>query len=310
MANKAAPEKTAETPTSRLATAAQSLASAFITRGLKSVSQRLENATERLNDVARGEAEEPPIPKMGGRLAERAESVKEAIGKRSALGGSQELKATNIVEQIDVGVPLRVAYNQWTEFEDFPSFMKKVESVERPSEERLTWRARVLWSRRTWESTITEQVPDDRIIWRSEGPKGYVDGAVTFHELAPGLTRILLVLEYHPQGFFEGVGNLWRAQGRRARLELKHFQRHVMTQAALHPEQIEGWRGEIHDGEVVKTHEQTLEEEAAEEEEPEEEFEEEPEEEEGEEEDEEEEDYARLEKAAKRGRGSAPSRQL
>src|SRR5204863_719972 len=141
------------------------------------------------------------------------------------------------------------------------SFMKKVENVEQPEEVKTNWKAQVLWSHRTWEATIQEQVPDDRIIWRSKGEKGHVDGAVTFHELAPNLTRILIVLEYHPQGFFEYTGNLWRAQGRRARLELKHFRRHVMTEAILHPDEIEGWRGVIHDGEVVQDHEAALEEE-------------------------------------------------
>jgi hypothetical protein len=64
------------------------------------------------------------------------------------------------------------------------------------------------------------------------------------------LTRVLVVLEYHPQGLFERTGNMWRAQGRRVRLELKHFRRHVMTEALLHPDEVEGWRGEIHDSEV------------------------------------------------------------
>jgi hypothetical protein len=71
--------------------------------------------------------------------------------------------------------------------------------------------------------------------------------------LAPNLTRIIVVLEYHPKGLFERTGNLWRAQGRRARLELKHFRRHVMTQTVLHPDDVEGWLGEIRDGEVVDT---------------------------------------------------------
>jgi hypothetical protein len=126
---------------------------------------------------------------------------------------------TNIVESIDVGVPIRLAYNQWTQFADFPSFMKKVESVETADEDqKLNWKAQVLWSHRTWEATIQEQSPDDKIVWRSKGAKGHVDGAVTFHELAPNLTRVLLALEYHPQGLFEHTGNIWRAQGRRARL--------------------------------------------------------------------------------------------
>ena len=184
-------------------------------------------------------------------------------------GKGKKFNVINVVETMDVGVPLRLAYNQWTQFEDFPSFMKKVESVEQESDEKLNWKAQVLWSHRTWESTILEQVPDKRIVWRSKGPKGWVDGAVTFHELEPELTRIALVLEYHPQGFFEKTGNLWRAPGRRARLEFKHFRRHVMTQAILHPDEIEGWRGEIRDREVVKDHETSLREEKEPREEPE-----------------------------------------
>jgi uncharacterized membrane protein len=199
----------------------------------------------------------------GGGIAKKAASVgkemvkdkvKEALpggGGGGNGGGGGGSKVTNIVEEIDVGVPVSVAYNQWTRFTDFPDFMKKVEKVEQESDTELSWRAQVLWSHRDWTSTIVDQVPDERIVWKSEGAKGYVDGAVTFHELAPTLTRILLVLEYYPQGFFEKTGNLWRAPGRRARLELKHFRRHVMTEALLHPEEIEGWRGEIHDSEVT-----------------------------------------------------------
>jgi Polyketide cyclase / dehydrase and lipid transport len=138
--------------------------------------------------------------------------------------------------------------------------MKKVENVEQnPDEpEKLHWKAQVLWSHREWDADIIEQIPEERIVWRSKGQKGHVDGAVTFHKLAPNMTRILVVLEYHPQGLFEHTGNIWRAQGRRARLELKHFRRHVMTNAILHPEEIEGWRGVIQDGEVVQDHEEAL----------------------------------------------------
>lgn len=204
---------------------------------------------------------------VGGRggLAKKAVEVgkdavtdkaKQALGGGDGGGGGGGGKVTNIVEEIDVGVPLSVAYDQWTRFTDFPDFMKKVEKVEQESDTELSWRAQVLWSHRDWKSTIIDQVPDDRIVWRSEGAKGYVDGAVTFHELAPNLTKVLVVLEYYPQGFFEKVGNLWRAQGRRTRLELKHFRRHVMTETILHPDEIEGWRGEIHDEEVVDQEEE------------------------------------------------------
>jgi hypothetical protein len=145
--------------------------------------------------------------------------------------------------------------------------MKKVETVDQESDEKTNWTAKVFWSRRTWEATIIEQVPDSHIIWRSTGAKGHVDGAVSFTELGPNLTRVLLVLEYWPQGLFERTGNLWRAQGRRARLEFKHFRRHAMTNVLLRQEEVEGWRGEIRDSEVVKTHEEALEEEQAQQEE-------------------------------------------
>ncbi len=186
-------------------------------------------------------------------------------GKGGKGGQGKGLKVTNIVESIDVGVPVRMAYNQWTQFADFPSFMKKVEGVNQEEDNKLSWKAQIFWSHRSWESTIIKQIPDERIIWRSEGAKGHVDGAVSFHEIGPNLTRILVVLEYHPQGFFEGTGNLWRAQGRRARLELKHFRRHVMTQTVLQPDELEGWRGVIEDGEVVQDHESRLREEQDEE---------------------------------------------
>jgi hypothetical protein len=142
--------------------------------------------------------------------------------------------------------------------------MKKVSTVEKSSDEKSNWKAQVFWSHRSWEATIIEQIPDERIVWRSQGAKGQVDGAVSFHAITPNLTRVLLVLEYYPQGLMERTGNLWRAQGRRARLELKHFRRHVMTRTVLDPESVEGWRGEIRDSEVVRTHEEAMEAEAAE----------------------------------------------
>ncbi|MEQ3554044.1 SRPBCC family protein [Pseudonocardia nematodicida] len=198
---------------------------------------------------------------LGGGDSEEGSGDGGGSGGGAGGGGRGKFKFMNIVEEVDVGVPIRVAYDQWTQFADFPTFMKKVSSVEQESDEKTEWRAQVFWSKRTWTATILEQIPDTHIVWRSSGAKGYVNGIVSFHELAPNLTRVLLVLEYYPIGLFEKTGNLWRAVGRRARLEFKHYRRHVMVQTLLEQDELEGWRGEIRDSEVVKTHEEAMEEE-------------------------------------------------
>jgi uncharacterized membrane protein len=262
-------------PMERLKTEARGLVTALGDRALASVQEKMEDATGRLTEYVEGgagpglmaavtgakdlaEGKGPIRSMLGAGFKGATEKVRGLFGKGGKGGQGKKLKVTNIVESIDVGVPVDVAYNQWTEFREFPSFMKKVENVEQVEDEKLHWKAQVLWSHREWDANIIDQIPDERIIWQSKGAKGHVDGAVTFHELSPNMTRILLVLQYHPQGFFEHTGNLWRAQGRRARLELKHFQRHVMTNTILHPDEIEGWRGVIEDGEVVQDHESAL----------------------------------------------------
>ncbi|WP_328687135.1 SRPBCC family protein [Streptomyces caniferus] len=196
-----------------------------------------------------------------------AENVKDTVMDKAKglFGGgkkrkSGDQKVTNIIEVLDVGVPLRTAYDHWTQYEKFSSFTKGVRNVSLHDETTSDWKAKVGPSTRGWKATVQEQVPDERIIWTSEGAKGSTRGAVSFHELAPNLTRIVLVVEYYASGFFEKTGNVWRVQGRRLRLDFKHFQRYV----TLTDEEPEGWRGEIRDGEVVRTHEEAVEEEEAE----------------------------------------------
>jgi Polyketide cyclase / dehydrase and lipid transport len=269
-------------PMDRLKNEAGGLLDALADRATTALRDKVTDATGRLTDYVEGgggpglmaavtgarnvaEGKSPARSMLGAGWAGMKEKVRGLFGGgKGKSGGKQKLKLTNIVESVDVGVPVRLAYNQWTTYQDFPSFTKKVEQAN-PDEDdqkfKVKWKAQVFWSHREWEATITDQRPDERIIWNSQGQKGHVDGAVTFHEIAPNLTKIVVVLEYHPQGMFERTGNLWRAQGRRTRLELKHFQRHVMAHALLNPDDVEGWRGTIEDGEIVKDHETALQEE-------------------------------------------------
>jgi uncharacterized membrane protein len=259
----------------RLKQAGSGLLKAAGEKALSSAGDRVGGLTDRFEGIADGGPIKQAVAKGAEAKAEGDSPVKGALkgvgsGIKNAVtgggggkggGGSKATKSTNILETIDVGVPIDVAYNAWTEFGEFPSFMKKVETAEAAEDTKIEWKAQIFLSHRTWEATILEQIPNERIVWRSKGEKGHVDGAVTFHEIGPNLTRIMVVLEYYPQGLFEKTGNLWRAQGRRARADLRHFKRHVMTRTILEADEVEGWRGVIEDGEVVKSHEEVVEEE-------------------------------------------------
>jgi uncharacterized membrane protein len=225
----------------------------------KRVGDKLSGVTGSLNDTAEGggfkataagEAVRRVVPvkaALGGIGSGIKEKVSGLFGRKKS-GGSGNKKFMNIIEDITVGVPVNVAYDQWTQFQEFASFMKGVESVDQTDELNSNWRVKVAKSRRNFKATVTEQIPDRKIAWTTEGAKGTVKGVVTFHPLADDLTQILLVMEYYPQGLFEKTGNIWRAQGRRTRLDLKHFRRFIMQRG----EATGSWRGEIRDGEVVR----------------------------------------------------------
>ncbi|RSN61895.1 cyclase [Streptomyces sp. WAC 04229] len=268
----------------RLKAEVQDYLAAQVTRLLTGVGTKLGQTTGKLNDIAEGNS--PGFAKLaldGGRkLAEGkgpmraafevgAGKVKDNVvgafknltgGKGRKKGGGGQ-KPTVIIEYVDVGVPVRTAYDQWTQYQDFSTFAKGVKSANRADDTSSDWQLKVFWSNRSWKAKTTEQVPDDRISWTSEGAKGTTKGVVSFHELAESLTRVILVIEYYPKGLFEKTGNIWRAQGRRARLDLKNYVRHI----TLKGEADDGWRGEIRDGEVVRSHEDAVAEEEQEQEE-------------------------------------------
>ncbi|MEU6355098.1 SRPBCC family protein [Streptomyces sp. NPDC047072] len=259
----------------RLKAEVQEYLAAQVQRMLVGVGHKLGETTGKLNDIAEGNS--PGFAKLaldGGRkLAEGKGPLRSAVelgfsrakdnvvgavknlggGKGKRKGGAGQ-KPTVIIEFIDVGVDLRTAYNQWTQYQDFSTFAKGVKSANRADDTHTDWQMKIFWSNRSWKATTTEQIADDRISWTSEGAKGTTKGVVSFHRLADNLTRVLLVIEYYPKGLFEKTGNIWRAQGRRARLDLKHYARFI----TLKGEAEDGWRGEIRDGEVVTSHEDAV----------------------------------------------------
>ncbi|MFD6415044.1 SRPBCC family protein [Streptomyces sp. NPDC060194] len=183
------------------------------------------------------------------------DKVKGLFGKGRGKSGGGKSKSVLISEDIDVGVPVREAYDQWTQFQEFSTFAKGVVNVEKADDTSSNWTVKVAKSTRSWKANVTDQIPDERIAWTTEGAKGTVKGVVTFHRVTDDLTRVLLVLEYFPKGLFEKTGNIWRAQGRRARLDLKLYRKFIMMRG----EATDGWRGEIRDGEVVEDHDTAVE---------------------------------------------------
>jgi uncharacterized membrane protein len=254
----------------RLGEQLQGLASAMADRGVSVVTDRLDGLTSKMSgstaktvkNMAKGDSAPKAALKAGIETVKDsglkgASTIKDKVsdavgGDNDGDKGKDKMKFINIVEELDLPVPRAVAYRAWTQFEEFPSFMKKVENVEQQEDQTVEWKAQIFWFHRSWTAEIVDQVPNQRIVWRSKGEKGYVDGAVTFHELTPDLTRMMVNLEYYPQGFVERTGNLWRAQGRRARLELKFFRRYITSEVLLRQDEVEGWSGEIHDGEVTE----------------------------------------------------------
>jgi uncharacterized membrane protein len=152
----------------------------------------------------------------------------------------------SIEKSIDVNVPIRTAYNQWTQFEEFPRFMEGVKQVKQLDDKSLHWRAEVMGKDVEWLAEITQQIPDERITWRStSGAKNA--GSISFQPLAPEQTRLTLRLEYEPHGVAETSGSGLGLVSMRVEGDLKRFKKFIEERG----QETGQWRGEIH-GSTIK----------------------------------------------------------
>ncbi len=150
---------------------------------------------------------------------------------------------TQIEQSIEVNVPVDTAYNQWTQFEEFPQFMEGIESVRQEGDTRLYWKANIAGKDVEWEAEITEQTPDRQIAWRST-TGAYNAGTVMFSSEGGDQTRITLRLEYEPEGFFESVGSALGLVDSRVQADLERFKEFIESRGT----ESGAWRGEIHGG--------------------------------------------------------------
>ena len=145
-----------------------------------------------------------------------------------------------IEESIDVQVPVRTAYNQWTQFEEFPKFMEGVEQVQQKGDTDLHWRASIAGQTEEWDAKITEQTPDQRVAWKSTSGKQNA-GVVTFHRLEDSKTRVTVQMDWESEGIAEKAGGALGFDSRRVQGDLDRFKEMIES----HGSETGAWRGEV-----------------------------------------------------------------
>jgi uncharacterized membrane protein len=159
---------------------------------------------------------------------------------------------SRVEKSIEIDRPLRIVYDQWTQFEDFPRFMEGVEEVHQLDDKTLHWKARIGGKSEEWEAEIVRQVPDQLIAWRHT--RGAINsGVVSFVPIDAERCRVTLALEYDPQGFVEKVGDILGVVSRRVEGDLERFEKFIEERGMA----TGAWRGEIEPtGEVHPPHEE------------------------------------------------------
>ncbi|QLJ03137.1 SRPBCC family protein [Streptomyces sp. NEAU-sy36] len=148
---------------------------------------------------------------------------------------------SQVEESIEVNVPVRAAYNQWTQFEEFPRFMGGVERVEQRTDTLTHWKTKIDGIEREFDAEITEQIPDERVAWTSIDGEAKQAGVVTFHRLDDNTTKVMLQLGYTPQGVTETVGDKLGFVKRQVSGDLKRFKEFIESRGT----ETGAWRGAV-----------------------------------------------------------------
>jgi len=146
----------------------------------------------------------------------------------------------SVVESIDVKVPVSTAYNQWTQFEDFPHFMEGVKSVTQTDDTHLHWVAEVGGAEKEWDAEVTEQHPDERVAWNATSGAENA-GVVTFHRIDDETTRVTLQMDVDPEGLVENVGTALGFLERRVKGDMERFKEYIEGRGT----ETGAWRGEV-----------------------------------------------------------------
>ena len=148
-----------------------------------------------------------------------------------------------IEKTIDVSCPIRMVYNQWTQFEEFPRFMAGVKEVRQLDDTHVHWHAEIWGKDKEWDAEITEQVPDERISWKSVSGASNA-GTVRFEPLGADSTRVRLIMAYEPEGAIENVGDALGVMSGRVQNTVEDFKKFIEKRG----QETGGWRGSVHHG--------------------------------------------------------------
>jgi uncharacterized membrane protein len=214
-----------------------------VTKGPDLVKDRLEQAGG-AGALAKGVASKGGgVAGAVGGVASKLTGSKKEGESPSGTGRGRRLP---VQEHVDVGVDLETAYDQFTQFEDWPQFMHRVERIEQRDDTTLMWHENIWGVRRSWEAEILEQEPCERLVWHSKGGPQTI-GVVTFHRLSDNLTRIAITMDFQPKGLFEKAASGMRISRRALKSDLMRFKAFI----ELRDEATGQWRGRIEEGEPV-----------------------------------------------------------
>ncbi|MEV5798632.1 SRPBCC family protein [Streptomyces collinus] len=149
---------------------------------------------------------------------------------------------SQVEESVRVDVPVHTAYNQWTQFETFPRFMEGVERIEQRTDTLTHWVTNVGGVRREFDAAITEQRPDERVAWTTVDGEARQAGVVTFHRIDDSTTKVMLQLEFEPEGLAENVGDKLGLVKRRVSGDLRRFKDFIEQRGGR---ETGAWRGEV-----------------------------------------------------------------
>jgi uncharacterized membrane protein len=147
---------------------------------------------------------------------------------------------STIEQSIEVDAPVRTVYDQWTQFEEFPRFMEGIDEVKQLDETHLHWKASLGGKTNEWDAEITEQLPDERVAWKSTSGTPNA-GVVTFHRLDEQRTKVMVQLDWEPDGVLETLGSAVGSDSRRVQGDLERFKELVEARGA----ESGAWRGEV-----------------------------------------------------------------